>query len=510
MNFKNILWYLGIFLIAEGLLSVSPIIVALLYHEPPNPFLMGVLLPIVLGVFLLRFPRVELDFGDAMLLSSVALIALSFFGAFPFFNMLEGDALDVLVNGYFESVSAYTTTGLTVLPPETYTLGAENYHSLIFKRTVTEWLGGLGIVVMFLSVLARGGMSSVYLYQMAEGVDKITPTVGHTARIIIRIYLFYTLVGAILLWVSTQQLDFFHSLCAVMSAIATGGFIGSVFNVNSGTLDVGFIGQVIMMIVMLVAAIPFTLHNHLLGGESKEFFKNIEIRALVTILFMSVFLFLALLWLDGIEINSERIFQTTLGVVSVLTTTGYTGGDIVDGKGLQDIGGIEVFLLFIIMVIGAGAGSTGGGIKLIRFSVMIRAVQWSVKKFSLPESAIVPLKSGGRVWEDRELDMIAVFFFLYTIFLALGFFVTLLHDVEPTKALILSASSLGMNGLTGTDLTHQPIAVKITLILQMIAGRLEIFPVLALLGYLAVSTRRKAREEKDELEKKLHLLEDWD
>ncbi|MEA1924576.1 MAG: potassium transporter TrkG [Candidatus Altiarchaeota archaeon] len=503
MNVKNILWYLGVFLIVEGLLSILHILVALVYHEPCSIFFLGVILPLVAGLILTRYPPVDLDFGDAMLLSSMVLIFISLFGAFPFFSMFQGNISEVFVDGYFESVSSYTTTGLTVLPQEAYTAGSTNYHSLVFKRTISEWLGGLGIIVLFLSILAKGNMSSVYLYQTVEGMERVTPSVEHTAQIILRIYLFYTLVGVILLWIFSD-LNLFHSSCAVLSAIASGGFIGAVFKANS--IVVNDSGQFIMMLVMLIAATPFTLHHFLLSGKLKKFFKNIEIRTMFIILFMSVFLFSSLLWLEGMELTVNRIFQTTLGVVSILTTTGYDSGNILHGEGLEAAGNAGMLLIFLILVIGACSGSTGGGIKIIRFAVMLKAIHWSIKKSSLPESAIIPLKAGGKIWSDRDLDMITLFFFLYTLFIAGGFFILILHHMDPMQALLLSAQSLAMSGLAGTNLALQPLTVKIVLILQMIAGRLEIFPVLALLLYITGNFHRGAKKEKSGIEKRLRFI----
>ena len=504
MNIRNILWYLGVFLLVEGILSILPVIIALYYHEPYQPYLMGVVLSIITGSILMRFPRVELNFGDAMILSSVALIILSFFGALPFFNILNGNQIDILIDGYFESVSGYSTTGLTVLPSDMYAINSKYYHALIFKRTMSEWIGGLGIVILFLSILAKGGMSSVYLYKMTEGFERLTPSVERTARIILRIYIFYTLVGIMLLWVS--GLDLFHSLCTVMSTIATGGFIGSVFKINSMYLGINVINQSIIIIIMLIAAVPFTLHYDLLSGKIGQFFNNIEIKALIGILFISIPMFLSFLWLHGIEINCGIIFQTILGTISTITTTGYSGGSIIDGKGLQYAGDIERFLLFILMIIGACAGSTGGGIKQIRLSVMIKAIQWSIRRLSLPESAIVPFKICEKVWSDKELKTITLFFFIYMVIIGLGFSVMILHNIEPMQALLLSSSSLGTNGLSGIDIRTQPLDVKIILIFQMIAGRLEIFPVLALLGYISGKLQRRVIEERDELERRVRFI----
>lgn len=487
----------------QSVLSVLPILVALIYHEPFQPFIMGVVIPFIAGILLIRFPRKQLDFGDAMLLSSLTLLLLSLFGAFPFFNVLEGPFHEVFVDGYFESMSSYTTTGLTVLPSEVYTRGFTNYHSLLFKRTISEWVGGLGVLVLFISILAKEGMSSVYLYKMAEGVDRITPTVEHTARIILRIYVFYTLTGALLLTLFSKM-NLFHSMCSVMSAIATGGFIGALFNANPG-IGLELVGQLIMIIIMLIAATPFTLHHHLLSGRLRKFFENIEIRALFIILIISVSLFVSMLWLDGYEITPGIVFQTVLSTVSTVTTTGYTGGNIA-GLAMHEIGNAQGLLIAILMLAGACAGSTAGGIKLIRVSVMINAVKWSVRRYILPQSAVVPLKAGGKVWSDRDLDVIAVFFFLYMLVIATGFFTLVLHEIDPMQSLLLSTSSLGNNGLTGMELIQRSIAVKVVLTIQMMAGRLEIFPLLALIVYLVKRFEKPPREPKEEVAKQAKFI----
>ncbi len=498
MDLKHIPWYLGIFLLLSGALSLIPLSLALWYHEPPIQYLVTVIVSWLFGLIFIRFPRQKLDFGDSMLLVSLGLIILSFFGAIPYFMTLEGDPVEVLVDGYFESVSGYTTTGLTILPKDMYSEESPNYHSLIFKRTFTEWIGGLGIVIIFLSMLAKGGISTVYMYRTQEGSKVLAPTVEHTARIILRVYLFYTVCGAILLCI-LANMDPFYALTAVMSNISTGGFIGVVFR-GSG-FEISWMGECVLMAAMILGAVPFIMHNDLLSGRLRRFLGNVEIKTLFWILSLSVLLFIGLLWDCGFYDTHEGVvYNSVLGTVSALTTTGYSGG------GLESTGDAGRLVLVVLMMIGAGAGSTGGGIKLIRFCVLIGGVRWLLKKYSLPESAVVPLRVGGRIFHDNEVRTIALFFFIYSVLQVVGCAVLVFCGVTPIDALLTSASAQATGSITTIDVGEDlNIVAKIMLIVQMIAGRLEIFPLLTLIGYFIHKAEREVVMVEHEAEKKMKL-----
>ena len=494
MDLRSISHYLGIFLLVSGCLYIFPTSVSLLYNEPPWPFMITGGMSIFLGLIFTRFPKKALDFGDAMLLVAITLLVISFFGAIPFFMRLEGNPTNVLINGYFESVSGYSTTGLTILPEKLLDPDSINYsHSLIFSRTLQEWIGGLGIIILTLSILARGGISTVYLYKMSWGSERITPSVERTARIIFRVYLFYTLSLATFLWII--GVDGFHAITSVMSTISTGGFIS-----NDQGLNPGWIGNSILMISMLAGAIPFTLHYLLFGGNLSGFFRNIEIRALAW--FLSIFLlgFILLSVNSGIyKSGISAVYHSAIGTISVLTTTGYSSG------GLEQIGNTGKFLLVILMVVGAGSGSSGGGLKLIRVSVLIKAIQWLIRKSSLPDTAILPLKVGKKIFSDKELRTISLFFFIYIILIGMGMLILLFfgvgnngQEIQPMDALLLSSSALGTNGITTVNVASQGIIVKLFLIFLMIAGRLEIFPVLALIGYIYRNIMREVEVVEEE------------
>lgn len=492
MQLKNTFNYLGIFLFISGLLSLLPVGVALYYSEDPIPSLISSVLYCIFGFILFKkFSQRDLNFGDAMILAAISFLIVSLFGAIPFFmsSLSEGYPLeDKIINSYLESVSGFTTTGISIFPSEKYSPSAENYHSFVFRRTLSEWIGGLGVIILFLSLLAKGGHSTVYLYKLGRS-EKITPSVERTARIIFRVYIFYTLIGAMLLWI--LNFDFFHSLTAIMSTLSTGGFI---------FLDQGFQEEIsregnsiilgILAISMLIGSIPFTLHYTLFGGNLRKFFNNLEIKAM---LFLIIF-FALVFFLLGFN---EPIFT----VISALTTTGHP-------MPFQDMSDLQKFLLVILVVVGAGAGSTAGGIKLIRLSVLSKAIFWLIRKISLPETAIFPLKVRGKVFEEKELREIALFFFIYIVLLTFSSSVLLFSGQKLSDSLLLSASVQGTSSLTPIEVRELGILPRILLIFQMIAGRLEIFPVLALIGYFLRGVKKEAKvvDEKVELERRLKIL----
>lgn len=495
MDIRNIYWYLGVFLLLSGFISLLPIFVALYYNEPAISFLISGAISCIVGVVLMKSPKKELGFGDAMLLVALSLLVLSFFGAIPFFMALEGSLAEVLLDGYFESISGYTTTGLSILPKHMLQPSSQSYHSLVFRRTLSEWLGGLGIIVIFLSVLAKGGISTVYLHRVESAGERIVPSIGRTARITLRIYLFYTLVGATLLWIS--GLDLFHAIIGVMSTLSTGGFIGNLPSFHSSR----WITDLVLMLCMILGAVPFILHYSLLSGNPARFFRNVEIRTFFWILFLSILVLLPTMNYVSVSVIPDTLHRLILGVVSTITSTGYSSA------GLEEIGYLGGFLLVILMLIGGCSGSTAGGLKFIRLSVLLHAIQWLIKKYSLPESAVVPFKISGEVFNTRELMNISLFFFVYTLLIFFSSAVFMLFGISPMDSIFMSASAQGNNGLATVEIATLPATVKLMLMFQMIAGRLEIFPILALFGFMLNSLTRGIKEaeggKKKEPDKKL-------
>jgi len=494
MDIRNIYWYLGVFLLLSGFISLLPIFVAFYYNEPAIPFLISGVISCIAGVVLMQFPKKEFGFGDAMLLVALSLLVLSFFGAIPFFMALEGTLAEVLLDGYFESISGYTTTGLSILPGYMLHPAFQSYHSLVFRRALSEWLGGLGIIVIFLSVLAKGGISTVYLQRIEGASERIVPSIEHMSRITLRIYLFYTFMGAIMLWIS--GLDFFHSIIGVMSTLSTGGFISNLPPLHSS----GWTTNMVLMLCMILGAVPFILHYYLLSGKPTRFFRNVEIRTFFWILSLSVLILLPTVNYVSVTAVPETLHRLGLGVVSTITSTGY------NSAGLENIGYMEIFFLVILMLIGGCSGSTAGGLKFIRLSVLLNAIQWLIRKYSLPESAVLPFKISGEVFDTKELMNISLFFFVYIILIFFSSTVFMLFGISPMDSIFMSASAQGNNGLATVEMITLPATIKMVLMFQMIAGRLEIFPILALFGFMVTGLSRGIREaeqgEKKEPDKK--------
>jgi len=502
MRLRNICWYLGVFLIADALINLLSLIVAFIYGEDPVPILSLVIIAMILGGILIKtFPRREISFSETMMLVVITFIAVSLLGAIPYMFVLSGNIENVIIDSIFESVSGYTTTGLTIFPKEIY-LNQDNgvYHSLIFRRTLSEWIGGLGIVILFLSLFARGGLSSVYLYKIAYGNEKIAPSVAHTSRIVLRIYLFYTLVGTILFYLS--GIDAFHAICATMSLLATGGFIGNVF--SDANFKFNLVTEIIIMSIMLIAAIPFTIHQKVFSRNlTKKDLKYIEVKWLFLIVISSILIYIVVASKHNIDPISN-LDQIGIGVISIVTTTGYSSGDLHtnlqdESKGLDTLSDSSKVLVFLLMSIGACAGSTAGGLKIVRLTILWSTFKNFIKKCSLPEHAIVPIKIEKRIFSIEEVKTVALFFFIYLSLEIISAQLILLSmefsnmNIDVGDAMVVSASALGTNGISPRDIRELPAITKIILIIEMLAGRLEIIPLFALFGYILKKTVEKER-----------------
>lgn len=464
MELRNIVSYLGLFLEINGILLLVPGFIALYYNEDIFPFLFSFILSMSIGYLLTRFERKELDLGDAMLLSVITLLLISFFGAIPFFMTMKGSLIDVLVNGYFESISGYTTTGLSVIS------NLDEYpHSVLFVRALAQWVGGIGIIVLCFSGLMRVDVSTIHIYRSELGLDHIRPSLKRTVREIIKIYVVYTFIGVLLLWIS--GVDFIDSLNQILCAISTGGFVFS-----ESVPYTNWVSEIVIVAFMIIGATAFPLHYMLLNGRFREFLDSTEIKTLIAILSIGIGLFAVILYHDGMDV-SNAIGHSIFNIISALTTTGYSDMDFGD---VHEFGPL---LLIVMMLIGGGIGSTAGGLKLIRIAILAKSVLWMTRKSTLSERAIVPLKVGGRVFEEKEIVSIAVFFFIYILIMIFGAIVLAGYTSSTVDALFVSSSAIGTVGLSTIEISALPILAKIVLIIEMVAGRLEIFPLMVLLQY---------------------------
>jgi len=375
------------------------------------------------------------------------------------------------VNAFFESVSGYTGTGLTMaaradlLP-----------HSLQWWRSFIEWIGGMGVIVLMLAILAgpRPGQATYSLYYAEARGEKIHPSVSSTLRTMWWIFLLYTFISVVALWGAGMPM--WEAINHAMTGISTGGF--SVTDNSIGSYHSIAI-ELVLLPIMLLGAISFAVHYELMQGRGKVLWRDVQTRWLLVlggigIVFLALESSATLGWIPSIR-------QSAFQFISALTCTGFQSADLFHWTPTAKL------LLAAGMVVGGAAGSTAGGIKIMRMIVLMKGVQWRFRKIVSPRGAIVPFRIGATAIDDADighrLEDAALITFLWLVFLGLGI-VVLLHTTPPS-AFSLSdvvfevASAQGNVGLS-VGITGPAMSTlgKLVLCFNMWIGRLEIIPVL--------------------------------
>lgn len=472
---STVLYYTGILLIVMSVLLLLPTLMALLLDRNYTLalcFMIPSLFSFTLGgSMLLLYEKSELYMGAAITLAALVWLLVGILGAIPFYMAGHfGEAWRLsFLDAVFESMSGFTATGLTMYGNNVTDLPG----AIHFWRSLTQWVGGVGVIVLFLSVLvARSGSIAGKLYSAEGRAHRLVPSVVRTTRRIWAIYAGYTFLLLIILWALTRNL--FASLNHSMTALATGGF--SVYNdsimhyANINHHNALLIEMAIIPF-MLIGGISFAMHYQLVKGNFKKFFENVEVRAMMIItIVVTVIIAISL----GLTFDSFRFgsFQT----VTALTGTGFNTADVSLWTDFQKV------MLTVLMVFGGGYGSTASALKLIRVAVIFYAIFWLVRDYLLPESVVHRLKLGGSLYTHQQIMDVAVFSTLYIAILVIGALVFMANGACAADSMFEVASAQGNVGLSvGITGQGMPWWEKVTLIIHMWAGRLEIFPVLVLI-----------------------------
>jgi trk system potassium uptake protein TrkH len=468
MDFRSVASYLGLILEINGILTLIPLFISAasadgLYFA----FLVSAILSFCLGLFLdRRFKKSDLTLGSAVVIAALSFILISLLGSIPFMAILSPE------DALFESVSGFTTTGLTVVDADTLPF------SLLFWRSFTQWIGGAGILVIFLALVGSPGMSSYYLYKAQEGGEKIEAGVRHTVRKIFVIYLCYTLLGILLY--ALAGMPFSDSVLVSFSSVSTGGF--TPHNASIGAYGSSLI-ELVAIFMMILGGTSFFVHSRLWQRKFRDYITNPE-----TKLFWSLIgIFTVLLTISFLSLG-QSFRHGVFHAFSALTTTGFTTLS-------YEIPGASKFLIILLMIMGGYAGSTAGGLKLVRSGIILKSLPWLGKKISLPEEAVVPMKFGEKAIKYRELTLIALFVNIYLIIMLLSTTALTLMGYTPIDSLYQVASAEGTVGLSTLDISQMNPAGKGILMVNMLLGRLEIFPFLTLVYVFWQALTRK-REEK--------------
>ncbi len=475
MNLKNVLKPLAVLLlIIAGNIAV-PCVLALYYGEFLSfiAFLKTFVLLVsasLLTLFLLRKHRIKsLSSRDGFLFVTLAWIFASIFGCLPY--IISG-TIPGFADAFFETMSGFTTTGAPFL-----TEIEDLPRCILFWRSLTHWLGGMGIVVLTVAILPMlgiGGMQLLKAEAPGPTTDKLTPRVTETAKILWMIYIGMTVVETALLCFG--GLSLFDALTHTFGTLATGGF--STYNSSVGHFTSPYV-QWVITVFMVLAGVNFNLHYQALSGNAKSLFRDIEFKTYILIFvgFSAVIGLYLLITTDTLTEESFRL--ASFQVASILTTTGYATSDFEMWPAVPKI------LLFTLMFIGGCSGSTGGGIKVVRLVTLFKMAVNEMKILVHPRGEFRIRMNRTHIKKEITYA-IAGFFFLYIFVLLIttGVVATAGADILTsfTTALVTVGNigpGFGMIGPTD-NYAFYPAYVKLFLSLAMLVGRLEMYTVIVI------------------------------
>jgi len=460
VNRAAVLKYLGQVMIGIGAVLFVPLMVAAYfedYHVAAVYAVMAIVV-IAVGYGLHRMlPDYDLEWKEALVLAALIFPLSSAISAIPISISTGMPILDA----FFEAVSGLTTTGLSVAPPD---VGP----AFLFARSWLQWIGGIGIVLIVLSVVIRPGTSAYRLYSVHIAEKKPRPNVISAAKMLGKIYLGITLITFFLLIIAGMTP--FDALCHALSAVSTGGFSTKADSIA------GFSGIIIPATVLLgcvLGAINFGLYPRLIENP-RLLISSEQFRGFLAVLAIGVLLLAFTMQQMGplSFVAGTAAFQA----LSALTTAGFSTIDIAP---LPDS---AKMVLSALMWVGGSVGSTAGGIKILRLIILLKLIHLVFIRFFLPREALTPLKVRGEVIETNELNGLLTFVLLYIVVIFVSALLFMFHGIGAGDALFEVSSALGTVGLSA-GVTSAALApqLKLVLIADMLLGRMEIIPLFILL-----------------------------
>ncbi|NLK28957.1 MAG: TrkH family potassium uptake protein [Clostridiales bacterium] len=471
MNKSIILHIIGWILTFEAAFMILPSIVALIYQEQSGyAFLITAGLCLLIGLpLIIKKPKSKLFFAKEGFLSvALGWIVLSIFGSLPFYISRE---IPSYIDALFEIVSGFTTTGSSILGD----VEALSY-SMLFWRSFSHWIGGMGVLVFILAILPLAGGENIY-FMRAESpgysVEKLVPRIRSSSKMLYSIYIGMTLLMIILLLLGKTPL--FDALTLSFGTAGTGGFAIK----NTGLADYTYYQQSVITIFMFLFGVNFNFYYLLLFGKFKSAFKMEEVRWYFIVFSLAVIL---------ISINTgnvkglfSAIHHSAFQVSSIMTTTGYATLDFNRWPTFSKT------ILVLLMFIGACGGSTGGGIKVSRIIILFKSIGKELS-YLLHRRSIKVLKFEGKKIVHETMRSINIFFVTYLFIFAGSLLIVSLDNFDFTSTFTAIAATLNNIG-PGLEIVG-PMGnfgdfsnlSKFVMIFNMLAGRLEIFPILLLLS----------------------------
>lgn len=470
MNYRMLGYLLGIILLIEAALMALPLTVSLIYGESPLPFLFSMAILVAVGILPVIFKpkNTRIYAQEGFVTAAASWILMSAFGALPF---VFSGAIPNFIDAFFETVSGFTTTGASILTAiEGLPMG------ILFWRSFTHWVGGMGVLVLMLAILPADNNRAMHLLRAevpGPTKDKLVPKMRHTALILYGIYMALTLILVIALLLTKMPL--YDSLVNAFAVAGTGGF--SVKNASIGAYG-NPAAEWVIAIFMIVFGINFNIYFLLLLKRFKDAFKNEEVRTYLIICLLATVV-ISFNTFDA-AIGTETTIRTAFFQVStIISTTGFSSVDFNLWPSLS-----KTVLLFL-MLIGSCAGSTAGGLKISRVILAIKNIFRNVRQMVRPRSVNVVRMDGVAV-PTSTLHTVANFITMYLSVIVLS---TLLisidgFDLETNiSASLACISNIGPGfsvvGPMGNYAGYSALS-KLILSLNMLIGRLEIMPLLVL------------------------------
>ncbi len=426
----------------------------------------------------------DVGLHHALVIAAAGWLLVALLGALPFYLTsvwTTGVSLPYadFSAAFFEAVSGFTSTGLTMATrPDLLP------HSLQWWRSFTEWVGGVGVIVLMLTLIAGPGRATMTLYLAEARTEKIHPSVISTVRTIWWIFLLFTGVSIVALW--SAGMPVWEAVNHGMTGVATGGFTlwpDSIGHYNSWAIEL------LLLVIMVAGSVSFAVHYRALRYGPGLYMRDVQTKW-----------FLVFLVVGALLVSLETLQRAPAGTAlrhgtfqyfSAMTCTGFQSTSVAGWSEAAKL------MLAVGMVIGGAAGSTTGGIKVMRYLLLLKGVGWKLRKTLKPPDAIVPFRVGSKVFPEaeawRRLEEASTIAFLWLAFLLVGVLalaVLLGHEYGLADVVFEVASAQGNVGLsTGITSPEMPTAAKLVLCFSMWVGRLEIIPVLMLLRSLINGTR---------------------
>ena len=449
----------GYLMIGIGIMCLIPLIFDLIYFEfDIISFIIPGLVSILLGVFALKYfdghvnKKMRLKHG--MIISSFAWLWASLIGGFVFTLATGISPLD----GVFESMSALTGSGMTmyadveILP-----------HSILFFRAFEQWVGGLGVVVMVITVLTKPGTVSSKLYQSEARDERIKPSIKTTIEKTVQIYAIYTVAGIILYLLAGMPL--FDSICNTLHIISTGGM--GIKNANMGYYHSDII-YLISIVLMILGATSFLVHYKVIKTRGKSLLKDLQFQIIISVI--------AIVTLILCLVSTVAPIDMLFTVVSAITTT---GASVAAPNVMAGWPSFVIVCLMCLMITGGSNGSTVGAIKLVRMITYFKGIYRHIREILSPDGRVVPVTLHGHTIPEKAIAQAGNFITLYMMFIMFTWALFCLFGYDPFRSLFAAMTLQGNNGLELGIITPtlNPI-LKLVSIFDMWTGRIEIYPVL--------------------------------